>query len=86
MEKNVKVIILTGHESRPEAMLVQIASRYISSIYIIYGDKTVNAKSIMGMLSLKVFNGMEFTIKAEGEDAEEAVSAMVDYLTGKQDN
>ena len=52
MEKSIKIQLTGGLEARPVAMLVQVASQYESSVYIEAEGKKVNAKSIMGMMSL----------------------------------
>ena len=81
MTKKILIKIPTGLEARPVAMLVQVASQYESSIYIECGDKKVNAKSIMGMMSLVLTRGTEVTIDAQGDDEEKAVVAIEDFLT-----
>ena len=65
------------------AMLVQLASQFKSKINIKKEDKMVNAKSIMGMMSLVLTNGVVVTIDAEGTDEVEAVEALERLLTGK---
>ena len=65
------------------AMLVQLASQFKSKINIKKEDKMVNAKSIMGMMSLVLTNGVVVTIDAEGTDEAEAVEALERLLTGK---
>ena len=52
MEKSIKVQLTEGLQARPIAMLVQVASQHESSVYIEADGKKVNAKSIMGMMSL----------------------------------
>lgn len=64
----------------PTAMLVQIASKYDSSIYIHRGDNRYNAKSIMGMMSLGLWPNDEIEIVAEGEDEATAVEEIKAYL------
>ena len=68
VQKNIKIQIPTGLEARPVAVLVQIASKYESSIFIESGTKKVNAKSIMGMMTLGLFAGEKVTVSADGED------------------
>ncbi|PTX59619.1 catabolite repression HPr-like protein [Melghirimyces profundicolus] len=75
-EKNVTVQLKTGLHARPAALFVQEANKYSSEIFISKDSKKVNAKSIMGIMSLAVSNGAEITISAEGSDAEEAVEAL----------
>ena len=66
IQKNIKIQIPTGLEARPVAVLVQIASKYESSIFIESGTKKVNAKSIMGMMALGLEADEEITVIAEG--------------------
>jgi catabolite repression HPr-like protein len=61
-------------------MIVQIASQFESRVFILDKDKKINAKSIMGMMSLDIGNGSELVVSAEGEDDEAAVSAVADYI------
>ena len=79
--KKIKIQIKSGLEARPVAVLVQVASQYDSKIYLVTGDKKINAKSIMGMMSMNFANGSEITIAADGQDEEAAVNALADYLT-----
>lgn len=82
--KNVTVKIPTGLEARPIALLVQVASQYESSIYLETGDKKVNAKSIMGMMSLAISEGETVTIIANGADENTAAEGIEKYLIGEQ--
>lgn len=81
--KNITIKIPTGLEARPVALLVQVASRYESSIYVECENKKVNAKSIMGMMSLGIAAGEEVTVIANGEDEEEAIENIEKYLSSK---
>jgi len=84
MTKKETVIRLeNGLEARPIALLVQVASQYDSSVYLEYGDKRVNAKSIMGMMTLVLVAGDKVTVTADGSDEETAVDAIVTYLAGE---
>lgn len=69
-----------GLEARPIAMLVQRASQFSSSVYLEVGNKKINAKSIMGMMSLNVSGGDEITIITEGADEEAAANEIEAYL------
>jgi catabolite repression HPr-like protein len=62
-------------------MFVQEANKYTSDIFVTKGDKKVNAKSIMGIMSLAVASGTEITISAKGADAEEAVNALAEIVS-----
>lgn len=78
--KNVKIEIQTGLEARPAAMFVQVASQYESSIYVEHNNKRVNAKSIMGMMTLGLHAGEELTVSADGSDEENAIQGIEKFL------
>ena len=78
--KEIRIGLSSGLEARPAAMLVQVASQYESSIYVESEEKRVNAKSIMGMMTLALSSGDNVTVEAEGSDEEQAAKAIVDYL------
>lgn len=80
MKKSVVVKTQQDFEARPIANLVQVANRYESKIYLEHGDSRVNAKSIMGMMSLALLNGEEILVDAEGADEAEAVAAIEEFL------
>lgn len=82
-DTNVVVNLPKKSDDHPVAMLVQIASRYESRIYMADGPRKVNAKSIMGMMALGVNNGQEIVISAEGSDEDAAVEAIAQYLNGQ---
>jgi len=58
----------------------QEASQYASQVYILMGSKKINAKSIMGMMSLKLQKGEDVTIVADGQDEDAAVSGVATFL------
>lgn len=80
----LKLELKNGLEARPAALFVQIASKYESHIAVIVNEKQVNAKSIMGMMSLGAIKGQEIEIRAEGEDEKEAVSALIKFLSEQE--
>ena len=82
IKKPITIQIADGLEARPTALLVQVASQYESSIYVENGDKKVNAKSIMGMMSLGLNSGEILTVIAEGEDEDVAVTDIEKFLSG----
>lgn len=65
-------------------MLVQVASQHESSVYIETGDKKVNAKSIMGMMSLALGSGEAVKVIADGSDENAAMKDIEEYLSGKR--
>lgn len=80
-EKKIMVKIASGLEARPVALFVQVASQFQSSIYVALQNKKVNAKSIMGMMSLGILEGESIMITAEGPDEVEAVDKLERYLS-----
>ena len=80
IEKTVVVSMMGEAEERPVAVLVQVASQYERRVHLVTGDKKINAKSIMGMMSMNFANGSEITIVADGSDEKEAVDAIEAYL------
>ena len=83
IKKPITIQISNGLEARPVAMLVQVASQYESKIQVENGDRRVNAKSIMGMMTLGLNVGESVTISAEGADEEAAIAGIEKYLTNK---
>lgn len=83
IKKPITIQISNGLEARPVAMLVQVASQYESRIQVESGDKHVNAKSIMGMMTLGLTSGEDIMVSASGEDEQEAIENIEKYLSGK---
>lgn len=81
--KEITIRLENGLEARPVAMLVQVASQFESSVYLEAGSKKVNAKSIMGMMSLGLDTGEKVTVITEGSDEEAAIEGIEKYLSGK---
>lgn len=83
LKKTVTIGLASGLEARPIAMLVQIASKYDSEIIVESGEKRVNAKSIMGMMTLGLDSGEHVNVVANGADETEAMEDLEKYLEGK---
>ena len=79
IKKPITIQISNGLEARPIAMLVQVASQF----YVESGKKKVNAKSIMGMMTLGLDSGENVTISVNGVDETEAMKEIEGYLTSK---
>jgi catabolite repression HPr-like protein len=79
-EKVVTVNLKSGLQARQAAMFVQEANRFSSDIFVQKEHTKVNAKSIMGIMSLAIARGSEVTLLAEGTDAEEAVNALASIV------
>ena len=84
MRKEMVVQIAGGLEARPIAVLVQVASQYESSIYLEADGKRVNAKSIMGMMTMALKTGEKLTVEATGTDEAAAIEGIERYISGQQ--
>ena len=80
------VQLKNGLEARPIAVLVQLASQFDSKVYLESEGKRVNAKSIMGMMSLGLVTGESVVIEADGKDEDAAVAKLEGFLSGKEEN
>ena len=69
-----------GFDGRPIALLVQEASQYASKVDIQIGEKNINAKSIMGMMSLSLADGEKITVVTEGEDEKKAAEGIREFF------
>lgn len=81
--KNMTIELKTGLEARPVAVFVQVASQFDSSIFVEYENKKVNAKSIMGMMTLGLAQGENVTVSADGDDETEAIDRIEEYLSSR---
>ena len=79
-KKEFHIIAETGIHARPATLLVQAASKFGSDINLEYNGKSVNLKSIMGVMSLGVGQGADVTITADGDDAKESNEAIADTM------
>lgn len=70
----------TGLHARPAALFVQVASKFQSRIWVELGSKKVNAKSIMGVMSLSVSKGDEVVLIADGKDEKKAMAAITQLV------
>ena len=76
-KQNVTLQNETGLHARPASLFVREASKFSSNVTVVKDGKEYNAKSIMGILSMGAGKGTTITIQAEGDDAKEAVDALV---------
>ena len=84
LEKSIKPQLDGQLEARPIAMLVQVASQYDSTVYLETEGRRINAKSIMGMMSLAASLGTEIRIITHGSDEEQAMAGMEAYLSNPE--
>lgn len=84
IQRSMQIQLANGLEARPVAVLVQKASMFDSKIYIEAEGKKVNAKSIMGMMSLGLNMGEQVTVIADGDDEAAAVENLENYISGNE--
>jgi phosphocarrier protein HPr len=80
VNKTFTIIEETGIHARPATMIVQAASKFDAEISLNYNGKTVNLKSIMGVMSLGLPHGATIEISAEGNDEQEALAFLTETL------
>ncbi|EKN71432.1 phosphocarrier protein Chr [Neobacillus bataviensis LMG 21833] len=78
--KQVEVKLKTGLQARPAALFVQEANRFSADIFLEKDGKKVNAKSIMGLMSLAVGSGVVINIIADGTDEDRAINVLTDFI------
>jgi len=83
IEQTIKVSNRAGIHARPSALLVQTTKNFSSNVFIQKGSDQINAKSIMGIITLGASYGTELKIIAEGEDEEHAVETLVKLFESK---
>lgn len=80
-EKKVNVQLKVGLQARQAAHFVQQANRFRSDVFLQKGEKRVNAKSIMGVMSLAVAKDTAIVLAADGDDEQEAVEALAQFIS-----
>ena len=75
-EKTVEVKMKTGLQARQAALFVQEANRFTADVFLKKEERRVNAKSIMGVMSLAIARGTTVTLISEGVDEEQALDAL----------
>lgn len=85
LEQDIVVSNRLGLHARASAKLVQLAQKYQSTIHLISGDREVNAQSIMGVMMLAAGIGTPLTIRATGNDEQEALAAVAALFERKFD-
>jgi len=78
--RKININSRAGLQSKSAAIFIQKASNYKSDIWIVKGERKANAKSLLGVLSLGIGPGEQLSISAEGEDEEQAVAEISEYL------
>ena len=83
ISREMEIKIPSGLDPSTIALFIQIASQYDSSVYVEVKDKKVNAKSIMGMMTLGLDAGEEITLSANGDDENAAMESIEQYLSNQ---
>lgn len=81
-EKTVTIVNETGLHARPAAALVQFVKNIPGDVELVKEGKVANAKSIFNVMSLGISRGMEITVRVNGENAEEHVDKIVEFIAG----
>lgn len=85
VERSVKVELDTGLQARPAALFVQEANRYTAHLFLEKDGKKVNAKSIMGLMSLAITTGEMIKLIGDGADAEAALDHLTSFVSNKEE-
>lgn len=80
VERNVSVNIKPGLQARQAALFVQEANRFDADIFLKKDDRQVNAKSIMGVMSLAIAKGSYILLIADGNDEEQAITSLAELV------
>lgn len=80
MTQDVTIKNSVGLHARPATFFIQKANSYKSSIWVEKDDRSVNAKSLLGVLSLGIVNGMTITLVAVGPDEREALDGLKELI------
>lgn len=81
VEQTIEVQLKTGLQARTAAQFVQEANRFLSDLFLEKDGKRVNAKSIMGLMSLAITKGEEITLIADGADEDIALQALISFIS-----
>ncbi len=79
----LEIINKLGLHARAAAKFTGLASKFECEIMVTHGEKTINGKSIMGLLMLAASKGTSITIQAEGDDSEEAITELSDLINNR---
>ncbi|KAB2492348.1 HPr family phosphocarrier protein [Priestia endophytica] len=84
VEREIDIRLKTGLQARPAALFVQEANRFKSDVFLEKEGRKINAKSIMGLMSLALNSGAVVNLIASGDDEEEAVEALANFVQNKE--
>ncbi len=78
--KEVKISNAIGLHARPATFFIQKANTYNCTIWVDKDDRRVNAKSLLGVLSLGIAKGMTIVLVADGQDEEQAIAGLTELV------
>lgn len=81
LTEEIRILNPQGLHARPAALFVQAASKYASDVTVQKDDEVVNGKSIMGLLTLAIENGVKVRLDVDGDDAEAAMAELKELLS-----
>ena len=79
--KDIVVQNEVGLHARPATFFIQRANEFKSSIWVVKDERKVNAKSLLGVLSLGITRGAEVSLVADGNDEEEALASLIELIS-----
>ncbi len=85
IQRNVTILNNVGLHARPATFFIQKANSFKSSIWVEKEDRRVNAKSLLGVLSLGIVKGMTITLVADGPDEQEALDSLAELIDSMTD-
>lgn len=80
ISRDVVITNTSGLHARPATFFIHKALSYKSSVWVEKGDRKVNAKSLLGVLSLGIAQGMTVTLIADGEDENAAIDGLIELI------
>lgn len=81
VNKDIVVQNEVGLHARPATFFIQRANEFKSSIWVVKDERKVNAKSLLGVLSLGITRGTEVSLVADGNDEEEALASLIELIS-----
>ena len=81
LEQEIEVMNRSGLHTRPAALLVKLSSRFDCDVYLIRDEFEINAKSIIGVMTLAAEQGCKLTIRTDGEDEKEAMDGLLNLFS-----
>lgn len=83
INRDVTIQNAVGLHARPATFFIQKANAYKSTIWVEYNERRVNAKSLLGVLSMGIVKDMTITLIADGSDEEEALDGLCNFLSSE---